>query len=311
METINNAIAKFLMALDPNPGARIKIVQDDIQATAKLLTEQSSYFEAIYNLFISIGLGLAIMYFLLDLMNIAATTELTMEKVVKSFIKLCLACLLVKCGYQVLIIIANIGSTLAEGITINPNVVDLTNPDLALKSMWDALIVVAGLLPLALTFLIVFVCSKIILYSRLVEVAINLVLSPIALADIPTGGLRSNGVTFLRKFLGLSLQTVVMVLIMAVFYELSDTVGLGAGIDTVLVGVGGSIAGASGAIGALGAGATGVFNFLATLTGSSFAAGAYMLCAIYLTIIYVTEAVIMLSFLFKSKQIAMDIVGMG
>ena len=313
METFKNTVTNILYAISPNAGARIGIVQNDIKQTADLLTKESDYFQAIFDLFVAIGIGLAIMYFIIELMNIASTTELTMEKVVKSFIKLCIAVFLVKIGYEVLIQIANIGSTLSEAIELTPEVEE-SNIDFAITSIWNFLIVFFGLIPMALTYIIVFICSKIILYSRLVEISVNLCLSPIALADIPTGGLRSNGVTFLRKFLGLSLQSVVIVLIMAVFYELSSTVGLSAGLGSILEGVATGAGGATLAA-TLNGGIQTVYTFFIGLFGGgtavSFLVGAYFICAIFLTVVYITEAVIMLSFMFKSKQIAMDIVGMG
>lgn len=299
----------ILDAINPDFASLTTIIKDDVTTTADLLTKEASYFETLFDLFVSIGCGFCLIYFLIDLVNTATTTELTIEKITKSIIKLAVSIIVVKEGYILLTNIANLGSALAKSITVTDTPFTALSADVPEMTIWTFISAVGCFLPgLVITF-IVFLYSKIIMYSRLVEIGIQIILSPIALADFMNGGLKSSGATFLRKFFALALQGLVIVLIIIIFDELSSTMAMNSGIVEILNGLGVGTAIFGGAV--AGTAMSGVFNAMlgglaATATKDILIAG-----ALYSAIVYSVQAFIMMSFVGKSKQIAMDIVGMG
>ena len=299
---ILNSIMDFL---DPDPKTMINTVLDDVNATADILENISNYVEGLFQAFVMLGCALAIVYFVIDLMNTAATTELTVDKVVKGFLKLVVAFLLVKNGYVFLIQAANLGDLMAQAIVIEE--VSSSNGilDAIYTTIWNTFILLACFLPGIIISALVFLSSKIVLYSRLVEVGINIILSPLALADLPTGGIKSHAITFIKKFLALSLQSLIIVLILAIFSEIgatstSMTQGLTSLCRALEIDPGEFIA-------TLGAG--GLVAFVSGFATGTVAAAPLLLAGAYTAITYAAQGFIMISFLFKSKQLANDIMG--
>jgi len=305
MTVFDDFFANIINALNPSFSSFIKIIQDDMLNTASLLESESSYFQGLFNVFINVGILFAVMYFLLEISNTAMTTELTPEKIVKSFMKLMVAILIVKNGYQILTLIGNYGAKLAEAINVPiGSITTLTSAEIS-GGIWAFLIALACFLPGLFITVIVWVYSKIIMYSRMIEMGIQIALSPIALSDLVNGGTKSNAMNFLRKFLALAIQGFIIVIAIAVFTELSATMSISGGFMRLLEAVGIDSAIITGSM------AGGMYAQMISVGiiggNTAFLIGGALYCAV----VYVTQALILISFMGKSKQIATDIVGLG
>ena len=111
------------------------------------------------------------------------------------------------------------GSEFALGEEEIRQILDMLNENMnwVVKFLRNILIWVALLIP-ALVAFIMKASIFVICYSRIAEIYVRVVLTPIALSDCFHGGLQSAGWKYLKSFLAISLQGA-MILVIALIYD--------------------------------------------------------------------------------------------
>ena len=181
--------------------------------------------ETIYNnVMVPLALGLMVIWFLVAFIKTAASEQVTFEQLFMLFVKLIAAKFLIDNGLQILADFWSLGISLVDNIkgAIPP-------PDdpisFSYKSLWQdltgvewgtslnlmiALGVMCQLLIPWLVSKVLIACVYFICYSRLIEMFVRMLAAPIALSDFFAEGLHGAGWRFLKNFLAICLQGVLI-----------------------------------------------------------------------------------------------------
>lgn len=195
--------------------------------------------ETVYNgVMIPVALGLMVIWFLVSFMEKSTSDQLTFEQMFMLFVKLIAAKYLIDHGFEIFSNLWSLGFSLVEqvgeafvsdepfsGFSMN----DLWKSLLGFSdSGWDnfltaisalgplywmgvlAKILVPWLASKAIIVVVYFIC-----YTRLLEMLIRLLAAPIALADFISEGLHGAGWRFLKSFLAVCLQGMIIAAIAA------------------------------------------------------------------------------------------------
>lgn len=201
----------------------------------------SSVYESVM---IPIAVGLMLIWFLTSLMDKAASEQASFEQMFMLFAKLVGAWYLINNGFEIftklwglgISVIGEVGDAFADG----------TVEGIDYKTLWKDMTGVewsggkVKFLPGILLFgqlLIPWVASKamivvtqFICYSRIIEMLLRMLAAPIALSDFMTEGLHGAGWRYLKTFLAICLQGMIIVAIAEIYpltmnAVLSDCVG--------------------------------------------------------------------------------------
>lgn len=177
------------------------------------------------NVMVPIALGLMIIWFLVAFMEKAASEQVTFEQLFMLFAKLIAAKFLIDNGLQIfanlwglgISLIDTVGGAFGNGPGANALEYkelwkDWTGLD------WNAKIGILKGIGLLCQLLIPWLVSKIMIavvmfvcYSRIIEMLMRMMAAPIALSDFMTEGLHGAGWRFLKNFLAICLQGMIMV----------------------------------------------------------------------------------------------------
>lgn len=179
-------------------------------------------FKNIVAAIISAGMGICLIYFLLDMSDKATAQNFTFEYIMRSFLKLCIAFFLMTHCMDIIKLMVDIGTGLAANIQTenvgsdffqNPDNVEAFKNGLTFISLKDGIgYAIKGLIP----YVVIFLCNIITIFiaiSRVVELTIRAVFAPIGVSDCFVEESRSNGIRYLKKIAALALQFALMVMI--------------------------------------------------------------------------------------------------
>lgn len=183
--------------------------------------------ETVYtNVMVPIALGLMIIWFLVALMEKSTSEQITFEQVFLIFVKLIAAKFIIDNGFQIFTQLWGLGISLIDEVGEAFAAKDGLNFDY--KDLWKNLTGVTwgdklpimtslGLLcQLLLPWLAskaMIACVYFICYSRLIEMLVRMLAAPIAVSDFITEGLHGSGWRYIKNFLAICLQGMIIVAI--------------------------------------------------------------------------------------------------
>lgn len=215
-----NSLAKLLLVMSESFKVEnwiLMLMHNDFVNLGAILTE-NTFIQKIYEGLIPIGIGLAFIYMLCDLIEIATYRELTLESIVRGIIQVCIIALFIQHGYSILSTFVNFGSVIADEFIKAVPVAELNAVDDAdldvVKSLINLLVALGRLLP-NLGFVIV--CSipiKFVMLVRSAEIMVYTAIAPIALSDIHRNFTSSQAFKFLKEYMALCLQGLIIAAIL-------------------------------------------------------------------------------------------------
>lgn len=204
-------------------------------AWAKAWTAVDSVYS---NVMVPIALGLMIIWFLVAFMEKAASEQVTFEQLFILFAKLIAAKFLIDNGLQIFANLWSLGISLIDNVggafedssgSLGLDLKDLWYDFTKLE--WTAKIgiikgigilcqlLIPWLVSLIMTAVVYFIC-----YSRIIEMLLRMMAAPIALSDFMTEGLHGAGWRFLKNFLAICLQGMIMVAIAQIYPLVINTI---------------------------------------------------------------------------------------
>lgn len=191
-----------------------------------------------YTSLTSVALSLIVMYFLFSITDKVAQGQMTIEIFVPEFIKLLAAAFLVLEGYNFFKLLISLGESITKTVgnsftndrtTNNLRYMVETNAD-------DSAIVQVSVLAVLIIPTIFGLLARLSIYvvciGRALEIIVRLALSPIAVADVFGNGLNSGGFRYIKKFLAVTLQGAVIVVIIHIMGTLNATLAIPPDNDT-------------------------------------------------------------------------------
>lgn len=191
-----------------------------------------------YTSLTSVALSLIVMYFLFSITDKVAQGQMTIEIFVPEFIKLLAAAFLVLEGYNFFKLLISLGESITKKVgnsfTNDPTTNNLrymveTNAD-------DSAIVQVSVLAVLIIPTIFGLLARLSIYvvciGRALEIIVRLALSPIAVADVFGNGLNSGGFRYIKKFLAVTLQGAVIIVIIHIMGTLNATLAIPPDNDT-------------------------------------------------------------------------------
>ena len=192
--------------------------------------EYSSAWNAVsavyHNAMVPIALGLMIIWFLVAFMDKSASEQVSFEQLFILFAKLIAAKFLIDNGFEIFTSLWNLGISLisevgnsfadGEGVTFSYKALwkDLTGVAWGGKlNLWTSLGLLCQLLSPWLVSKVMIACVYCICYSRLIEMLVRMLAAPIALSDFMSEGLHGAGWRYLKNFLAICLQGLLIVAI--------------------------------------------------------------------------------------------------
>jgi len=219
-------VVKALRALDNYISSKTWIlgeVMNDLKNTNEFL-KNSTGFQNIYDVLIPIGCTIAIIYFLIAMIQSATEETLTPDVMVRNLIKTLVSVLLIKNGYDILLMACDLGPELASNIVYTDEAFYLSAGTSVRYSFWNTILSFATLIPSLIYFIIVVCVSKCIVWARATEMGIYLCAAPLAFPDIAQNGFNSRGYKIIKKILTLSVQGVVIAMTVVVAQRLSASI---------------------------------------------------------------------------------------
>ena len=204
--------------------------------------------QTIYNnVMVPIALGLMVIFFLVKLMERSTMEQVTIEQVLVLFVKLLAAKFLIDYGFEIFSLLWSLGLSLVnefagalsggtgasnpglEFWNINPNEKVISNAELKelwkdytgyewdKKMGWSSLGPFVQLLIPWIAAQVLKACAYFICYSRLIEMFIRVCGAPIALSDFMTEGMQGAGWRYLKSFLAICLQGLMILLVARIY----------------------------------------------------------------------------------------------
>ena len=194
-----------------------------------------------YNVVFPAAVMLLFIYFMLSMIDKCSSDTFSWEQLWKLFAALLASKILIEHGFEILEYLFSVGlsivnsfsdlrspgSEFALGEEEIQEILNTLNENMnwVVKFLRNILIWIALLIPALVAFIMkssIFV----ICFSRIAEIYVRVVLTPIALSDFFHGGMQSAGWRYLKSFLAISLQGA-MILVIALVYEQLMAVMLG------------------------------------------------------------------------------------
>lgn len=165
-----------------------------------------------------IGIGICTIYFLISLMDKVTTEQLNLEQFIKQFMKLIIVVYISQYAITIITDLMGFSQSLFKEVFGEISVNPASSAESFYKSLpgytggFGAQLGLAGQLILPAFFtLIMRLVINFVCYSRLIEIYIKAMFTPIAVSDIFVGGMNSNGVRYLKGFLALCMQSVIII----------------------------------------------------------------------------------------------------
>lgn len=201
--------------------------------------------EVAYDSLSLIGSILVFVYFLMELLDMSLNNNLSKEQLAKMFIKTLIGFLIIRNGFDILMMTINQSMSITQSIGsftsfVNPSGTGTCYGATLQTSLItdNAGIIADHLIPAVVNF-IAFGVVRLIVWTRLFDILIRMIFAPIGLSDFIRGGSKSNAVRYLKKFLASLLQGACIVATLASYSIIHDSVknSLAGWMGSVLVGL--------------------------------------------------------------------------
>lgn len=194
---------------------------------------------AFNNIILPIGYGFMIIYFLCALIDKSTYEGFNLEQFLRLLIKLFVAKMLLDNGLNILILIMNLGSSLVTSFTTDSSIaanssvtvskiINMAKEETNGFGFFESIGFMLKLFIPWISSLIIGIVIKFVCYSRLIEIMVRTVVAPVAMSDIIYGGVQSNGFRYLKSYLAVALQGIIIFVIAYVFSMISADVLTGA-----------------------------------------------------------------------------------
>jgi len=278
-----NTIKSFLYY--SNLGNMLTALLSDSMDLDVSLLHTTEFYQIGADLIGLLAIGLTMIYLCIYIVNALLDEKMTREFVFTAIIRFVAVWMLIKYGPTVLSYLIDFGNDILAGITeaytFTENPGNMNDMDM-LGGVFSIFIFFITLVPNVIIILITMTSIYFVSFSRYTELAIYTVGFPLAMPNIMLYGKNSSSIKYIRKFFALCLQGAVMMLIViccSVFFNntMADSLLTGSTFFASLVGMG---------------------PIPAFITAGivSFIENGAIVC-------------MLLSMLFRSKKIAMDILG--
>ena len=189
-------------------------------------------FTNVYDTFSTLGVLLALLWVVLDMLEKAQFDSLTPEVMIRFFIKFIIAMMLIQNAATIMTELINGGNYLFQKVVgaihgaagaLDPTLKQAAE-DIAKQSFLKCIgTLIELLLPFVFTIVAV-VLMYVLLFGRILELGVRFMFTPIGIADIFTHGIQSPGMRYIKKFCAVALQGVVMIAILLAGSKLASTV---------------------------------------------------------------------------------------
>lgn len=192
-----------------------------------------SLIRGMYNIVFPAAVMLLFIYFMLAMIDKCSNDTFSWEQMWKLFAALLASKILIEHGFEILEYLFSVGLSIVRSFSgLRSPGSEFTLGEEEIKEILDTLnnnmnwvftflrnilIWVALLIP-ALVAFVMKASIFVICFSRIAEIYVRVVLTPIALSDFFHGGMQSAGWRYLKSFLAISLQGA-MILVIALVYE--------------------------------------------------------------------------------------------
>ena len=200
------------------------LVLKDLEAGDTFLHSCESL-KTVYDTLVPMGMGFAIMYFVMNLCNAVTEDNVSMDIIVKSFVKLCMACFFIKCGYDILLYMADIGQAMAKEFIQGNLEMDYVAIGNSIRySFWNTFFNFMLAVPNLLYLILVFIVSKVVVWTRTLELGFYLLIAPFAFPNIAEYGFSGAGLKYIKKILALAIQGAIMGITVVICSRISDAI---------------------------------------------------------------------------------------
>lgn len=178
-------------------------------------------FNTIYDSMAAVGMGLAVMWVMLDLIEKAQMDQMTPEVLIRWCIKLVVAIIIVDNGADLAKALMQVGNDFVEQLKVSaiesgPNVEILNDFFERINTgFWTGILTIflELLIPgVAMIFCLLMMLVQVL--GRIIEAGVRFAFMPIGISDAFTHGINSPGMRYIKKFFAVCLQGAVLLAIM-------------------------------------------------------------------------------------------------
>lgn len=194
-----------------------------------------SLIRSLYDIIFPVAVMMLFIYFMISLIERCSNDTFTWEQLWKVFAMLVATKILIEHGFDLLERLFEIGLAITDSFAairgagsefalgeeqIADIVKDLNeNMGWVMKFIRNILLWIALLIPALISF-IMRIAVSVICYSRIAEIYVRAVFTPIALSDVFHGGLQSSGWRYLKSFMAICLQGATIIVIAIIYGQL-------------------------------------------------------------------------------------------
>lgn len=183
---------------------------------------------AMYNTMKVVGMALVILFFLIELLDEVQADNFNYEHLIKKLITLAVGLLVVANGADIFAAITNWGNSMLDVACEAVSAGNATLEDTkiiyetlnsaggdgifsGLLAVLEALAIICDNILPFLLFCVAFIIAYIVSFSRFIEILVRFAFAPIGLAPIVSGGAKSSGMRYAKKFAAVCLQGAVCI----------------------------------------------------------------------------------------------------
>ena len=182
----------------------------------------ADFAELFYNVFRVIGVALVLLYFVVELLDIAQADQLTVESFMKRFVTLAVAIIFMYLGSSVFRLLMVLGDQLLHVVEKADGASRFADPELRkvfaeivsvgngffsyVVSVFVSLGQIMKQIVPCLFYLVAIIIAYFKSFSRFMEVLVRYAFAPIGCAPLAMGGMRSSGIRYIKKFAAVCLE---------------------------------------------------------------------------------------------------------
>lgn len=202
-------------------GALPQIVENGGALTLDPNAEYMDVFNTIYESMAAVGMGLAVMWVMLDLIEKAQMDQMTPEVLIRWCIKLVVAIIVVDNGADLAKALMQVGNDFVNQLSVasaeNGPSVEILNDffDRIKTSFWTGtLTIFLELIVPGIAMIFCLLMMFVQVFGRIIEAGVRFAFIPIGISDAFTHGINSPGMRYIKKFFAVCLQGAVLLAIM-------------------------------------------------------------------------------------------------
>ena len=187
-----------------------------------------------YNLLKPVGIILAVIYVLSEMMDRSMNDLQNPEYLAKGLMKLAIGIIIIQNGYEIATWVIQLASY-TTGLLSSPvgKITDgskLCNySKLVGMNMWEAIGEFASLMIPWILIMIASILTTVVCWIRVLDIIIRVIFAPIGMSDIMLGGVQSQGFKYLKRLGAAGLQGAIIFAIVKAYGIISGLIGTGGG----------------------------------------------------------------------------------